>query len=560
MDTRTSPARLRIERDPGAAARSGLRRRRGAVERSAPLRVPARALAGAPVGLGLHRLDGHAGRHRRAGRAVRRQPLLGAGRAPSSPAAASSWSAHPDAGAARSTSTGCAPNVRARRDGRRRRRACSAWPPRASCATRSRAAASRCAATSTSSPPPGPSAPRCRRPRGLRARRRRTRRTPRAGKLAQVRAAMAAAGATHHFVSTVDDIAWLTQPARRRRRLQPGLPRPPADRRRRGDAVRRRRQGRRRAARARWPPTASRWPPTTTPARRSPRCRPRRVLLVDPRRITLGLRRAAPRRARHRGDQPEHARQEPQERRRGRQRARGDDRGRHRDVRVLRLVRRRSWPTRRARAPITELTIDEKLSGERARAARATSARASPTIAAFNANGAMPHYRATPESHADDRGRRPAADRLRRAVPAAARPTSRACGRSAASATAQRRDSRACCTARWRSAGRAFRAARCRRCSTRSRARRSGPHGLDYGHGTGHGVGYFLNVHEGPQSDLARRSPSRRMAMQPGMITSDRAGRVPARPAGACGSRTWSLNVPAHRSPTSSASSSSSRR
>ena len=24
--------------------------------------------------------------------------------------------------------------------------------------------------------------------------------------------------------------------------------------------------------------------------------------------------------------------------------------------------------------------------------------------------------------------------------------------------------------------------------------------GLDYGHGTGHGVGYFLNVHEGPQS------------------------------------------------------------
>ena len=25
-------------------------------------------------------------------------------------------------------------------------------------------------------------------------------------------------------------------------------------------------------------------------------------------------------------------------------------------------------------------------------------------------------------------------------------------------------------------------------------------HGLDYGHGTGHGVGYFLNVHEGPQT------------------------------------------------------------
>ena len=24
--------------------------------------------------------------------------------------------------------------------------------------------------------------------------------------------------------------------------------------------------------------------------------------------------------------------------------------------------------------------------------------------------------------------------------------------------------------------------------------------GLDYAHGTGHGVGYFLNVHEGPHS------------------------------------------------------------
>ena len=24
--------------------------------------------------------------------------------------------------------------------------------------------------------------------------------------------------------------------------------------------------------------------------------------------------------------------------------------------------------------------------------------------------------------------------------------------------------------------------------------------GLDYAHGTGHGVGYFLNVHEGPQA------------------------------------------------------------
>ena len=29
--------------------------------------------------------------------------------------------------------------------------------------------------------------------------------------------------------------------------------------------------------------------------------------------------------------------------------------------------------------------------------------------------------------------------------------------------------------------------------------------GLDYGHGTGHGVGAFLNVHEGPQGISFRK-------------------------------------------------------
>jgi Xaa-Pro aminopeptidase len=43
--------------------------------------------------------------------------------------------------------------------------------------------------------------------------------------------------------------------------------------------------------------------------------------------------------------------------------------------------------------------------------------------------------------------------------------------------------------------------------------------GLDFGHGTGHGVGYFLNVHEGPQS-IGRSLPDAHMAMEPGMVTS----------------------------------------
>ena len=44
-------------------------------------------------------------------------------------------------------------------------------------------------------------------------------------------------------------------------------------------------------------------------------------------------------------------------------------------------------------------------------------------------------------------------------------------------------------------------------------------HGLDYGHGTGHGVGYFMNVHEGPQS-ISKAIGEPAMAMEPGMITS----------------------------------------
>ena len=43
---------------------------------------------------------------------------------------------------------------------------------------------------------------------------------------------------------------------------------------------------------------------------------------------------------------------------------------------------------------------------------------------------------------------------------------------------------------------------------------------LDYGHGTGHGVGYFLNVHEGPQS-LSRFN---NMKIENGMIVSNEPG------------------------------------
>jgi Xaa-Pro aminopeptidase len=45
--------------------------------------------------------------------------------------------------------------------------------------------------------------------------------------------------------------------------------------------------------------------------------------------------------------------------------------------------------------------------------------------------------------------------------------------------------------------------------------------GLDYGHGTGHGVGAFLNVHEGPQRLGPRGSDE---PLQPGMVVSNEPG------------------------------------
>ena len=45
--------------------------------------------------------------------------------------------------------------------------------------------------------------------------------------------------------------------------------------------------------------------------------------------------------------------------------------------------------------------------------------------------------------------------------------------------------------------------------------------GLDYAHGTGHGVGFFLNVHEGPQKLTYRYVPA---PLEPGMVNSNEPG------------------------------------
>lgn len=48
--------------------------------------------------------------------------------------------------------------------------------------------------------------------------------------------------------------------------------------------------------------------------------------------------------------------------------------------------------------------------------------------------------------------------------------------------------------------------------------------GMDFGHGTGHGVGFVLNVHEGPFHISPRASGSGELGVQPGIVVSDEPG------------------------------------
>ena len=170
------------------------------------------------------------------------------------------------------------------------------------------------------------------------------------------------------------------------------------------------------------------------------------------------------------------------------------------------------------REVITELTVDEQLTAARARRANFVSLSFS-TIAAFNGNGAMPHYRATEQSHAiiegdgllliDSGGQYLGGTTdITRMVPVG-NPSH-----------AQKQD----CTRVLK--------------GMIALSRATFPRGVlsplldaiarapiwadqvDYGHGTGHGVGYFMNVHEGPQVIAYQATPAPQTAMQAGMISS----------------------------------------
>jgi len=167
---------------------------------------------------------------------------------------------------------------------------------------------------------------------------------------------------------------------------------------------------------------------------------------------------------------------------------------------------------------ITELTIDEQLSAARARRPGFVSLSFS-TIAAFNGNGAMPHYRATEQSHAviegdgllliDSGGQYLGGTTdITRMVPVGT------------PSLEQKQD----CTRVLK--------------GMIALSRATFPRGIlsplldaiarapiwadqvDYGHGTGHGVGYFMNVHEGPQVIAYQAATAPQTAMQAGMISS----------------------------------------
>jgi len=335
----------------------------------------------------------------------------------------------------------------------------------------------------------------------------------RADKLAQVREAMGRHGASHHLISSVDDVAWLFNlrgsdvtynPVFLAHALlakdgatlfvQPGKIDATLEQRLAADGVRLAPYADTRATLGALPADAK--------------------VLIDPRRVTLGLREALPASAavveainpstllksRKNAAEAQFIRE-----------AMAQD--------GAAMCAFYAWfeaALARGEA-ISELTIDERLSAERAKRPGFVGLSFS-TIAGFNGNAAMPHYRATPESFSQIEGNGlllidsggqylGGTTDITRVWPIGTITedhkrdyTLVLKGTIALSRTAFPRGT----------------------LSPMLDAIARAPlwaHGLDYGHGTGHGVGYFMNVHEGPQS-ISKAVPDANMAMEPGMITS----------------------------------------
>ena len=336
---------------------------------------------------------------------------------------------------------------------------------------------------------------------------------PRAAKLAAVREAMARQGATHHFVSTVDDLAWITNLrgsdvtynpvflAHLLLDLSGGTLFVGAGK---VDA----------ALAARLAADGLRLAPYEQAGAALGALGAQDKLLIDPKRVTHGLRACVA------SATPVLEATNPSTLLKSRKTAA--------EIAFVREAMAEDgaamcefyaeFEAALARGEVmTELTVDERLSAARARRPGFVGLSFS-TIAGFNANGAMPHYRATPESHAtiagdgllliDSGGQYLGGTTdITRVWPI---------GRVSA---AMKRDYTLVLKGMMNLS------------RTRFPRGTTGPmldalaraplwqEGIEFGHGTGHGVGYFLAVHEGPQS-ISKTVPDAQMAMEPGMITS----------------------------------------
>ncbi|MCC2954987.1 aminopeptidase P family protein [Massilia sp. IC2-477] len=170
------------------------------------------------------------------------------------------------------------------------------------------------------------------------------------------------------------------------------------------------------------------------------------------------------------------------------------------------------------RAPLDEVAIDTHITAARARRPNFISPSFS-TIAGFNSNGAIMHYRASQESCAviegdgllliDSGGQYLGGTTdITRVIPVGT------------PSDAQKRDYTLVLKGLINLSSTRFpRGTRAPLLDAIARAPIWAA-GIDYGHGTGHGVGYFLNVHEGPQTISPAVPPDPHTAMEPGMITS----------------------------------------
>jgi Xaa-Pro aminopeptidase len=166
---------------------------------------------------------------------------------------------------------------------------------------------------------------------------------------------------------------------------------------------------------------------------------------------------------------------------------------------------------------ITELTVDEKLSAERAKRAGFMGLSFS-VIAGYNANGAMPHYRATDEHHAVIEGDGMLLIDSGGQYLGGTTDITRVWPIGTVSAAMKRDYTLVLKGTMALSRARFPRGTASPMLDSLARAPLWAA-GIDFGHGTGHGVGYFLAVHEGPQS-ISKAVPVPEMAMEPGMITS----------------------------------------